>query len=68
MSTNGLHSSSVQALWTRMSGRVLPPAQGDGPSVGPPVGYERPDPAWRRFWAGERERLGLPPMLTEEEE
>lgn len=61
--TNCLHNFSRRTVWADARARVASPI----PGAGPRRGLERLGPFWDRFWAGERERLGLPPVPTVEE-
>lgn len=69
----GFHGSSFWTDWTRIAGvpmsdRVPPPARNALRSRGPQGIEEEVRPVWCFFWAGERKRLGLPPLLRKEDE
>lgn len=63
MLTNCLHDFSVKFVWAILECRGPSSALGAGQLAG----FEREGPVWDRFWTGERERLGFPLSLTDEE-
>lgn len=64
---------SSEGHWTRDPGVAVeglgrPLGRGSLFRSGPSAGTQRWGPVWRRFWEGERERQGLPPLSLEEQE